>query len=76
LLLLREDGGLPASLTERWFATTRKYTAEKMTYIDNRQGKMEEKKKKFAPGETVPPCATCEVVLPYLLCVDEMKCHG
>jgi hypothetical protein len=75
LLLLLDDGGIAAALTERWFDTTRKYTGKKMTYIDNREGKMELKSKKFAPGETVPPCATCEVILPLLLCKEGKKCH-
>lgn len=39
----------------------------------NRERKRLEKIEKFDHGATVPPCGTCELIVPLLLCPGERK---
>ena len=82
LILLRDDGGVPAAMTEQLFSSLDAErgvpTKTPIRYIDNRNGQMEVTERGFAPGETVPPCGSCELLVPLLLCADdEAVCsHG
>src|SRR5690606_31884316 len=75
LVLLRDDGGLPSAMTEELFSSNPAAQGvpggAAISYIDNAQGQMEVVERPFAPGETVPPCATCELLVPFLLCADD-----
>ena len=73
LMLLLDDGALPAAMTERWHSSLGKPTQAPIRYIDNREAKREEKIEAFAHGSTVPPCGTCELIVPLLLCPGEKK---
>ncbi len=73
LMLLLDDGGLPAAMTERLHSSQGKPTQAPIKYIDNREGKREEKVEAFAHGSTVPPCGTCELIVPLLLCPGEKE---
>jgi hypothetical protein len=76
LLLLMDEGGLAAAMTEQWFSSGGSKTQAPIEFIDNRTGKREVKVEKFKPGDTVPPCKTCELIVPLLLCPGEkVKCH-
>jgi hypothetical protein len=88
LMLSDDPPGIPGALTEQFFNTERTFMEGKITYIDDREGKFpsaraaangtrpeDRPKKKFRPGETTPPCATCEILLPLLLCTDGKTCH-
>ena len=73
LMLLLDDGALPAAMTERWHSSVGKPTQASIRYIDNRERKRVEKIEKFDHGATVPPCGTCELIVPLLLCPGERK---
>lgn len=75
LILLRDDGGVPGAMTELLFSSLDAdqgvSAGAAIQYIDNRDGQMKETERQFAPGETVPPCGTCELLVPLLLCDDD-----
>lgn len=73
LVLLLDDGALPGAMTERYFSSTRGKTQAPIRYIDNRAGAREEKVEKFKDESTVPPCGTCEIIVPLLLCPGDKK---
>lgn len=70
LLLLMDEGALPAAMTEQWFSSKNQPTQASVKYIqiDPSTANRESKVGKFDPGQTVPPCGTCEIILPLLLC--------
>ncbi|WNG54439.1 DUF4150 domain-containing protein [Archangium gephyra] len=74
LMLALEHGAHPASLTERWFAMSAKAEVTVM-YLD-RESRVPIRGK-FKSGDTVPPCDSCNVVIPLLICPEErgMQCQ-
>jgi hypothetical protein len=75
LILVREDGGLAAAMTERWYSSSGGETQAPVAFIDNRQGARKPDVAKFPHEATVPPCGTCVILVPLLLCPqDEVKC--
>jgi hypothetical protein len=70
LLLLIDDGALPAALTEQWFHNRGGDTGSPVSYFDERGGPRRLTMGLFGPGETVPPCTTCQIILPFLLCIE------
>lgn len=68
LLLLMEDGALPAAMAEQWFSSGGSKTQAAIEYIDNQAGVRRAKLEKFRPGQTVPPCKACELLVPLLIC--------
>ncbi|MFE8602196.1 PAAR-like domain-containing protein [Archangium violaceum] len=76
LVLMMEDKGAPIGITEQWFHKKAKPTAGKIKYFDDREGKMVLKEEPFPHDETVPPCNTCDILVPLLLCPKlKMKCQ-
>ncbi|HYO58685.1 PAAR-like domain-containing protein [Archangium sp.] len=77
LMLIMQDNGYPAGITEQWFHRKEKPTAGEVKYHDNRQGGVFFKQEQFAHGRTVPPCDTCDLLVPLMLCpdVEKMKCQ-
>jgi hypothetical protein len=73
LVLTLDDGGLPSALTEEWYHPKKQKTRSPIRYIDatNPKGGWVVKDKEFEHGSTVPPCGTCEIILPLLLCSSE-----
>lgn len=75
LMLLYEDGAIPSAMTERWHSSVGRPTQASVQYIDDREGKREVKVEQFQHGASVPPCGTCEIILPHLLCPgDKEEC--
>ena len=68
LLLVMQDGALPAAMTEQWFSSVGSKTQAAIEYIDNQAGLRQVKLEKFKPGQTVPPCKACELLVPLLIC--------
>jgi uncharacterized Zn-binding protein involved in type VI secretion len=68
LLLLMDDGALVAAMTEQWYSSGGSKTQAPIEYIDARSGAREVKVEKFKPGQTVPPCKACELIVPLLIC--------
>lgn len=68
LLHLMEDRALPLAMTEQWFSVQKKATAGEIRYHDSATNKSVDRT--FGHGESVPPCTTCVVLLPFLLCTD------
>jgi hypothetical protein len=75
LLLVRENGGLPAAMTERWYAS--QPVESPITYIKvHEDGTREPDAKRFEPGASVPPCKTCVILIPFLICPDgQAECN-
>jgi hypothetical protein len=71
LLLLSEDGALPKAMTEQWYSSAGTPTASPIAFIDARENRSVRKVLPFPHGETVPPCRTCEAILPFLMCPGE-----
>lgn len=63
----RELGALRGSLTEQFFSPAGRMV-NPIVYVDESGNKVS---KTFSHGESVPPCGTCEMILPMLLCLDE-----
>lgn len=70
----RELNARPGNLTEQFFSSEGSM-ASPILHVDERSGKVVPKA--FSHGESVPPCGSCEIVLPMLLCLDdgEDKCN-
>lgn len=74
LLLLLENGHSASALTERWCGSGP--VANPVTYSEVIEGqpKPVEKERIFEYGETVPPCLSCDALLPLLLCDKDKLC--
>lgn len=66
LLLAWDRGAFPSALTEQWFHSRGKPTSAPIQYHDGSANKPVANT--FAHGKTVPPCRTCELIVPLLLC--------
>jgi hypothetical protein len=83
--LLLDDHGLPGAMTEQWFSKgtldangveIRPPTSREMAFQDRRSGAMPRGQRQYRDGESVPPCETCSLLLPHLLCVGaEVTCR-
>ncbi|RJS12855.1 hypothetical protein DRW03_36375 [Corallococcus sp. H22C18031201] len=75
LMLALVDGAYPGGLTERWFHSARKPTAAPIRFFDESLGKVAVRP--FDEGKTVPPCQSCELIVPLMLCPGdkEEKCQ-
>jgi hypothetical protein len=71
-MLVSDDGALSGAMTERWYsragAETQAPIAFRWALPD---GTFKDDASRFAHGESVPPCKTCVIVLPLLLCPGE-----
>lgn len=67
LVLLLDDGtgGRPVAMTERYHSSSGSATDGFIEYIDAK--KEATVVRVFEHGESVPPCGTCDLILPYLL---------
>jgi uncharacterized Zn-binding protein involved in type VI secretion len=74
LMLALKNEAHPVGLTERWFHSDAQPVSAKIKFRDERSGK--EVEAQFAHGKSVPPCGTCNLILPLMLCPDdkEAKC--
>lgn len=75
LVLALDDKAYPAGLTERWFHSGKQPVAAKIRFRDAESG--EEVEAFFDHGKTVPPCLTCNVIIPSMLCPEdkELECQ-
>jgi uncharacterized Zn-binding protein involved in type VI secretion len=76
IVFVWENGAYPGALTEQWFHTKKGKTKGEIRFLDARLEKPEPKTEAFGHGESVPPCGTCELILPLMLCPGdkEPKC--
>jgi uncharacterized Zn-binding protein involved in type VI secretion len=73
LILLLEAEAMPGAKTEQWYVKeTESPIAYKVTEGRGRKRQTSVKVKKFKKGETVPPCGSCNLLVPLLIC-DEGK---
>jgi hypothetical protein len=81
-LLSDGAGGFPGAMTEQWYSVPtessgrgRAWTRSQIAHLSQRRpGGMNAQnppKRKFQHGATVPPCRTCELLLPHLLCIQD-----
>lgn len=70
LLLLMDDGAVPNAMTEQYFSSAGAPTSSKIAHvqIDKRTGERITTADFFKHGTTVPPCRTCELLVPFLIC--------
>lgn len=77
LLLALSDGGVPVSMSEKWFSMADKPMQGIMQYdqvaADGSVLK-DMTMKQFVPGASVPPCRTCDLLVPYLICPGDRLC--
>jgi uncharacterized Zn-binding protein involved in type VI secretion len=71
LVLTLEDNAYPGGLTERWFHSQKKPVEAKIKFRDAESG--EEFEAYFDHGKTVPPCLTCNVIVPSILCPENQE---
>ena len=69
LLLVWEDKAWPGAVTEQWFHSEGSSTDAPIRFFDEAAG--QERERAFAHGETVSPCKTCVLIVPYMLCPGE-----
>ncbi|HEX5746935.1 MAG TPA: PAAR-like domain-containing protein [Archangium sp.] len=75
LLLALDGGAYPGGLTEQFFHSKGKPTGAPIQFFDESQGQVVVRT--FEHGTTVPPCRTCELIIPLMLCPGdkEEKCQ-
>lgn len=71
LLLLMNDQAIPAAMTEQFFDSAGGKISRAVEFVDNSEGKRIVTSMHFGHGETVPPCKSCELIIPFLLCPRE-----
>ncbi|RJS16107.1 hypothetical protein DRW03_31165, partial [Corallococcus sp. H22C18031201] len=71
LALALAAGAYPGGLTEQFFHCKGKPTAAPIQFFDERKGQVVARP--FEHGSTVPPCDSCELIIPLLLCPGEEK---
>lgn len=75
LMFLYDDGAIPAAMTERWHSSVGRPTQAPVQYVDRRQEQQVVRVEHFEHGSSVPPCGTCELLIPHLLCPgDKEEC--
>ncbi len=74
LVLVMEDCAFPSGITEQWFHPEGRPTRGQIKFRDRASGTVVAGP--FAHGKTVPPCGTCCVLLPMMICpeVQETEC--
>lgn len=72
LVLCLDSGGLPTAMSEKFFSPEPGgKTAASILYYDDTIGPTRELvARQFAHGDTVPPCLTCDLLVPLLLCFE------
>jgi hypothetical protein len=75
LMLALSNEAYPAGLTERWFHSKGEPTGGVIQFRDRERATTVERQ--FDHGKAVPPCKTCNLILPSMLCPEdkELKCH-
>ncbi len=71
--VLVDDGALAGAMTEEWYATDGKPTGRAIEFLDERAAGREFRSEEFGNSETVPPCRTCEIIVPMALCAQGKK---
>ncbi|NTX10177.1 DUF4150 domain-containing protein [Myxococcus sp. CA056] len=66
LALALDAGAKVSGLTERWFHSANQRTDGEVEYL--RSDRTEPVLGSFGHGESVPPCGTCNIILPLMLC--------
>ena len=66
IVFARDADAFPGGLTEQYYHCKGKPTSAKIRYFD--AATKEVKVETFAHGSTVPPCRTCEKIIPLLVC--------
>jgi hypothetical protein len=76
LLCAMDAGAISKAMTERFYHFPGGTTAPIVHDVVNSDGvRIKNVEREFRSGETVPPCKTCELIVPILLCPDpETKC--
>lgn len=77
LVLALDHGCVPTALTEKWYSREGP-TASRVVYNSNQFGNVKGSgtpvARQFRQGESVPPCETCNLLVPFLTCQAEREC--
>ncbi|HYO68941.1 MAG TPA: PAAR-like domain-containing protein, partial [Archangium sp.] len=65
LVFVWESKAYPGALTEQWFSKSESPT---QAPIEFKNAAGEKKTDRFDHGKTVPPCKTCSIIVPLMLC--------
>ncbi|MCY1034642.1 hypothetical protein OV207_24535 [Corallococcus sp. BB11-1] len=71
IVLAWDNGAATGALTERWFHTEGGETMAPIQFLDAKTNTV--KTERFKSGETVPPCRTCELIVPVMLCPGDKE---
>lgn len=77
LVLALDHGCVPAAMTEKWYSLegpTAKMVEHTSNQFGNEKGRGIRVTKLFRQGKSVPPCETCNLLLPFLTCQEEDQC--
>jgi hypothetical protein len=68
IVFARQKKAYPGALTEQYYHCKGegKQTTAKIRYFDAASGKVQTRA--FEHGTTVPPCRTCELIIPLMIC--------
>jgi hypothetical protein len=58
------------ALAGNWFSSKGRPTQAPIQFLDKRSDPPQVKVEHFTHGKTVPPCRSCEVIVPLLICDD------
>jgi len=77
LVLALDHGCVPTAMTEKWYSREGP-TASMVQYDSNQFGNVKGRgirvARQFEQGKSVPPCETCNLLLPFLTCQEEPQC--
>jgi hypothetical protein len=79
LVFALDKKALPGAMTERYYNNEGKSTKDKILHdvIDpETKVRIRDVSRVFKSGETVPPCKTCELVVPVLICPEPKEQCG
>jgi hypothetical protein len=78
LVFAIDSGALPKAMTERFYSKEEGTTTLPIVHdvVDKKGVRSRNVQRGFASGESVPPCKTCELVVPVLICPEpEYTCR-
>lgn len=70
LVLAIDHGCVPIAMTEKWCSPTGTAMGKPVQFY-NEDGYKDHRT--FKPGESVPPCETCNLLLPFLTCQEDSE---
>ena len=77
LVLALDHGCVPTAMTEKWYSMegpTASMVQFDSNQFGNTTGRGLRMAREFRQGESVPPCETCNLLVPFLTCQEKTEC--